>query len=112
MRMLHFSKGLVEPAAVQQCFKKPFESTAASPSVCATMEQGQWDEVVGIEGDGCAVPFQGYVDNDLITFEAPTEQEIIKSLAGVDNLALQISTTSWRTLSKDNKNYVFYVLMW
>ncbi len=33
----------------------------------------------GIEGDGGAVPFEEYVDidNDLITFEVPNEQEII-----------------------------------
>ncbi len=44
--------------------------------------------MVGIEGEGCAVPFQEYVDidNDLITFEAPTEQEIIESLAEVDRV--------------------------
>ncbi len=43
---------------------------------------------MGIEGDGCAVPFQEYTDkdNDLITFEAPTEQEIIESLAEVDRV--------------------------
>ncbi len=44
--------------------------------------------MVGMEGDGCAVPFQEYVDieNDLITFEAPTDQEIIESLAEVDRV--------------------------
>ncbi len=42
--------------------------------------------MVGIEEDGCAVPFQEYVDidNDVVTFEAPTEQEILESLAEVD----------------------------
>ncbi len=113
MHMLRFSKGSVEPAVVQHCFKKAFESTAASPSVCATIVQGQWEKVVGIEGDGCAVSFQEYVDidNDLITFEVPTEKEIIESLAEVDKLALQKSTTSWRTLSKENKSYVFNIMM-
>ncbi len=44
--------------------------------------------MVGIEGDGCAVPFQEYVDieNDLITFEAPTQQDIIEGLAEVDRV--------------------------
>ncbi len=44
--------------------------------------------MVGIEEDGCAVPFQeyAYIDNDLITFEAPTEQEIIESLEEVDRV--------------------------
>ncbi len=44
--------------------------------------------MVGIERDGCAVPFQEYADtdNDLITFEAPTELEIIESLEEVDKV--------------------------
>ncbi len=80
MRMLRFSRGSVEPAVIQNCFTKTFESAAASPSVCATTQEGLWEKMVGIEGDDCAVPFQEYVDidNDLITFEAPTEQEIIE----------------------------------
>ncbi len=43
---------------------------------------------MGLEGKGCAVPFQEYVDidSDLITFEAPTDQEIIESLAEVDRV--------------------------
>ncbi len=43
--------------------------------------------MVGIE-EGCAVPFQEYVDidNDVINFEAPTEQEIIENLAEVDRV--------------------------
>ncbi len=44
--------------------------------------------MVGKEGDGCAVPFQEHTDkdNDLVTFEAPTEQEIIESLEEVDRV--------------------------
>ncbi len=43
---------------------------------------------MGMEGDGCAVPFQEYVDinNDLNTFETPTKQEIIESLGEVDRV--------------------------
>ncbi len=40
MRMLRFSWDSVEPAVIQHCFKKAFESTAASLPVCATIEQG------------------------------------------------------------------------
>ncbi len=45
-------------------------------------------KMVGMEGDGCAVPFQEYVDidNDVINLEAPTEQEIIENLADVDRV--------------------------
>ncbi len=80
MRMLRFSRGSVEPAVIQNCFTKTFESTVASPSVCAIIDDGLWKKMVGIEGDGCAVPFQenADIDNDIITFEAPTEQEIIE----------------------------------
>ncbi len=85
--MLRFSRGSVEPAVIQHCFTKTV-STVASPSVCAIIDDGLWEKMVGIEGDGCAVPFQEYVDidNDLITFEAPTEQEILESLAEVDQV--------------------------
>ncbi len=53
--------------------------------------------MVGIEGDGGAVPFEQYVDidNDLITFEVPNEQEIIESLAEGD-----------RVFSSDSDNQV------
>ncbi len=40
MRMLRFSWDSVEPAVIQHCFKKALESTAASPSVCGTIDQG------------------------------------------------------------------------
>ncbi len=86
--MLRFSWDSAESAIIQHCIKKAFESTAASPSVCALIEQSLWEKMVGIEGDGCAVPFEECVDidNDLINFEAPTEQQIIESLAEVDEV--------------------------
>ncbi len=54
MRMLRFSWDSVEPAVIQNCFTKTFESAAASPSVCATIEEGLWEKMVGIKEDGCA----------------------------------------------------------
>ncbi len=55
---------------------------------------------MGIEGDGGAVPFEEYVDidNDLITFEVPNEEEIIESLAEGD-----------RVVSSDSDNQVLEI---
>ncbi len=48
MFMLRLSWDVVEPAVFQHYFKRAFEFTAASPSVCATIEQGMWEKMVGI----------------------------------------------------------------
>ncbi len=89
MQMLRYSWDAVQPAVIQHCFKKAFEPTGASSSVSEeTIEQGLWEKMVGLEGDGGAVTFEEYVDidNDHITFEVPNEQEIIESLAEGDRV--------------------------
>ncbi len=62
----------------QRAFRSP------SPAGCATFYQTARPG----SRDGGAVPFEEYVDtdNDLITYEAPNEQEIIEGLAEGDQV--------------------------